>query len=120
MFFMLLRYLNSITCKTVFSRPPTRVPTVQFQLYSSPCQNELKGAAPRFFDECQFVVTIIIHVIKLLIDYIHQSTKTNIAQQRYIRSVKTLCVNNDSSHLLTIQWRFKLSWGGSCKTRIGK
>jgi hypothetical protein len=42
-FFMLHRYLYSITCvlvKLVFSLPPTRVRTMQFQLYSLPCSHE--------------------------------------------------------------------------------
>jgi hypothetical protein len=59
----------------------------------------LKGAAPRFFDECLFVLTIIIHVIKLLIEYIHQKHEDKYRTAKvYIRSIKTLCVNIDSSH----------------------
>jgi hypothetical protein len=46
--------------------------------HSLPVSNNLhvsqsvKGAASRCFGECQFVLTIIIYVIKILIKYIHQ------------------------------------------------
>jgi hypothetical protein len=53
-----------------------------------------------------------------------QSTKTNIAPQRYIRCIQTLCVNIDSSHC----WHYvsiftgDLNYHGEAhvKTRIGK
>ena len=45
-----------------------------------------------------------------------KNTKTNIAPQRYIRSLKTLCVNYESSHLLTLNNRGE----AHVKTRNGK
>jgi hypothetical protein len=36
-----------------------------------------------------------------LLNTFTKNTKTNIAPQRYISCLKTLCVNKDSSHLLT-------------------
>ena len=42
------------------------------KVHEFPQEDGFKGATPRFFDECYFVVTIIIHVIKLPIEYTHQ------------------------------------------------
>jgi hypothetical protein len=41
MLFMFLDTSIQLLVKLVFSRPPTRVRTVQFQLYSLPCSHEL-------------------------------------------------------------------------------
>jgi hypothetical protein len=76
----------------------------------------IKGAAPRCFGECYIVLTIIIHVIKILMEYIYQKHE----DKWYIRGIKTLCVNSDSSHC----WHYVSIWRdlneAHAKTRNGK